>query len=80
MKTQPWDIFARVITAKCITGCHRDKSLEDDYCVPFFRLKFLIPTLRHILYYTKPSDSYGECEFVSSISRNNLAKYTFLWV
>ena len=44
MKTQPWDIFARVRTAKCILGLNHDCSLEDVYRVTFFQLKFLIFT------------------------------------
>ena len=47
-KTQYWDIFARVRTAKCIASCNHDGSLEDNSCVPLFKLKFLIATLRHI--------------------------------
>ena len=31
--------------------------LEDNYCVPFFKLKFFIPTLRHIFCSSKPSKS-----------------------
>ena len=77
-KTQPWDIFARVRTAKCIAGCNHNHSLEDDYCVPFFKLKFLIPTLRHILYSPKSSNIYQESSFVSSGSGNKSEKYTFL--
>ena len=79
MKTQPWDIFARVRTAKCIASCNHDGSLEDNYCVPFFKLKFLIPTLRHIFCSPKASKIYGESDFESSVSRNKLGKYTFLW-
>ena len=48
MKTQSWDIFARVRTSKCIGVCNHDGSLEKEYCVPFFKLKFLIP--RYITY------------------------------
>ena len=85
MKTQPWAIFARVRTAhqhmqqEYITGCNHDDSLEDDYCVSFFNLKFLIPTLRHIIYSPTLSDIEGECDFVSSVSGNKLGEYTFLW-
>ena len=78
-KTQPWDIFARVRTAKCIASCNHDGSLEDNYCVPFFKLKFLIPTLRHIFCLPKASKIYGESDFESSILWNKLGKYTFLW-
>ena len=70
MKTQPWDIFAR----KCI------RSLENDYCVQFFKLKFLIHTLCHIFYSTKSSNIYEESDFISSVSVNNLGKYTFFVV
>ena len=54
-KTQPWDIFAKVHTAKCIASCNHDGSLEDYYCVSFFKLKFLIPIWRHIFCLPKPS-------------------------
>ena len=51
MKTQSWAIFARVRTDKCSAGCNYDDSLEDDYCLPFFKLKFLIPYIAsHILF------------------------------
>ena len=40
--------FARLRTAKCIASCNHDGFMEDDYCVSFFKLKFLIPTLGHI--------------------------------
>ena len=78
-KTQPWDIFARVRTAKCIASCNHDGSLEDNYCVPFFKLKFLSPTLRHIFCSSKASKIYGESDLESSVSWNKLGKYTFLW-
>ena len=78
-KTQSWDIFARVRTAKYIASCNHDGSLEDNYCVPFFKLKFLIPTLRHIFCSPEPSKIYGESNFESSVSQNKLGKYTFLW-
>ena len=78
-KIQSWDIFARVHTAKYFTSCNHDGSLEDNYCVLFFKLKFLIPTLCHIFCLPKPSKIYGESDFKSSISRNKLGKYTFLW-
>ena len=80
METQPCAIFARVITAKWIAGCNHGYSLEDDYCVPFFRLKCFIPTLRHILYDTNNSDIYRECDFLSSVLEDKLGKHTFLWV
>ena len=79
MKTQPRNIFAMVRTAICIAGCNHDGSLEDDYCVLFFKLKFPIPTLRHIFHSSEPSNIYGESTFVSSVSGNKLEKYTFLW-
>ena len=77
-KTQPWDISARALTAKCIASCHHDGSLEDDYCVPF-ELKFLIPTLCHMLCSPIPSHIYEESNLGSSVSQNKLEKYTFLW-
>ena len=61
-------------TAKCIASCNHDVFLEDDHCVSFFKLKFLIPTLRHMFYLPKPSNIYGERDF-----DNNLEKYKFLW-
>ena len=79
MKTQSWAIFARVRTAKRSVGCNHDDSLEDDYCAPFFKLKFLIPTLRHIFYLPNSPNIHGECDFASSVSGNKLGKYTFLW-
>ena len=54
-------------------------TLEDDYCGVFFKLKFLILTLRHIFYSPNSSNIHGECDFTSSISGNKLRKYTFLW-
>ena len=78
-KTQPWDIFARIRTAKCIASCNHDGFLEDNYCVPFFKLRFLIPTLCHIFCSPKALKIYGESEFESSVSRNKLGKYKFLW-
>ena len=77
MKTQSWAIFARVRTAKRSAGCNHDDSLEDDYCVPFFKLKFLIPTLRNIFYSPNSSNIHGECDFASSVLGNKLDKYTF---
>ena len=51
MKTQSWAIFARVRTDKCSAGCNYDDSLENDYCLPLFKLKFLIPYIAsHILF------------------------------
>ena len=79
MKTQSWDIFARVHTTKCIASCNHNGSLEDNLCVPFFKLKFLIPTIRHIFCLPKPSKIYGESDFESFVSQNKLGKYTFLW-
>ena len=63
MKTQPWDIFERVRTTKCIASCNHDGSLENDYYVPFFKLKFLIHTLRHIFCSSRTSNIYGESDF-----------------
>ena len=75
MKTQSWAIFARVRTAKRSSGyCNHDDSLEDDY-----KLKFLIPTLRHIFYLPNSSNIHGKCDFASSVSGKKLGKYTFLW-
>ena len=54
-------------------------SGEDNFCVPFLQLKFLVPTLRHIFCSPKASNIYGESDFESSFSRNKLGKYIFLW-
>ena len=77
MKTQSWAIFAGVRTAKRSAGCNHDDSLEDD-CVPYFKLEFFIPTLRHTFYSPNSSNIQGECDFASSVSGNKLRKYTFL--
>ena len=77
MKTQSWSIFARVRTAKRSACSSQDDSLEDDYCVPFFKLKFLIPTLRHIFYSPNSSNIHGEFDFTTNVLGNKLGKYTF---
>ena len=64
-KTQPWDIFLRLPTAKCIASSNHNVSLEDDYCVRFFDLKFFTPTLRHMFCSPNPSNIYGQRDFVS---------------
>ena len=79
MKNSTLGYFARVSTTKCITSCNYDGSLEDNYCVPFFKLKFLIPTLRQIFCLPRPSKIYGESDFESSAAQNKLREYTFLW-
>ena len=66
-KTQLWDIFTRVLTAKCIASCSHGGSLEDDYCITFFKLKFLIPTLCQMFCLPKPSNIYGESDIVSPL-------------
>ena len=78
-KTQRWDIFTKVRQPNASQDATIDASLEDNYCVPLFKLKFLIPTLRHIFCSPKPWKIYRESDFVSSASRNKLEKYTFLW-
>ena len=65
--------------SRLLTSCNHNASLEDDHCVPFLKFKFLISTLRHMLYLPKPSNIYQEMEFVSYISRNKLKIYTSLW-
>ena len=80
IETQSWAIFARVRTDKRSAGCNHDDSLEDDSCAPFFKLKFLIHTLRHIFYSPSSSNIHGECDFASSVSGNQLRKYTFFCV
>ena len=77
MKTQSWAIFARVGTAKRSACSSQDDSLEDDYCVQFFKLKFLIPTLRHIFYSPNSSNIHGEFDFTTNVSGNKLGKYFF---
>ena len=62
-----WDIFTRVLTAKCIASCSHGGSLEDDYCITFFKLKFLIPTLCQMFCSPKPSNIYGESDIVSPL-------------
>ena len=63
-KTQPWDILLRLPTAKCIASSNHNVSLEDDYCVRFFDLKFFTPTLRHMFCSPNPSNIYGQRDFV----------------
>ena len=64
----PFAIFARICTVRCIARCNPDDSLEEDYYIPFFKLIFLIPTLSQIFYLPKPSDIYKECGFRSFVS------------
>ena len=79
-KSAPWDIFARLPTAKCIAISNHNVSLEDDYCVPFFDLKFFIPTLRHMFCSPNPLNIYGEQDFVSwkNLHFCDLKKETFI--
>ena len=79
-KTQPWDIFARARTGKCIKSCNHDGCLEDNYCVLFFKLKFLIPTLRYMFCLPKASKIYGESRKISqeNIYFYGLKKETFI--
>ena len=84
MKNPTLGYFCKSMYFKCITSCNHDGSLEDNYCVPLFKLKFLIPTLRHIFCSPKPSKIYGESDFESSVLRNKLGlkislKISFLW-
>ena len=64
-KTQLWDTFARLHTAEWIVSSNHDVSWEDDYCVMFFKLKFFLPTLRHMFCSPNPSNIYGERYLVS---------------
>ena len=57
-KTQFWNSFAGVPTAEYIVSFNHCGSLQDDYCVLFFNLKFLIPTLCHMFCLPKPSNIY----------------------
>ena len=61
MKTQPRAIIR---TTKYNASCNHGVTLEDDYCVPFLKSKFLIPTL---FYLPTPSVIFGEYDFVSSV-------------
>ena len=79
MKNWTLRYFPRLPTAKCITSCNHGVSSEDDHCAPLFKLKFLLPTLHQMFYLPNPSNIYGERDFVSSVLRNKLEKYIFLW-
>ena len=79
MKNSNLRYFGKSTYSKCTASCDHDGSLEDDYCVPFFKLKFLIPTWRHIFCSPKPSKIYRESDFESSVSQNRLGKYAFFW-
>ena len=74
-----WDPMKNSTLEYYWKSCSHDGSLEDNCCVLFFLLKLFISTLHHIFYSPKPSKIYGESDFVSSVSRNKLGKYTFLW-
>ena len=72
-KTQPWDIFAWLPTAKCIASSNHDVSLEDDYSVPFFDLNFFYPHITsHVLF----AKSFKHLRRKGLLK---LEKYTFLW-
>ena len=73
LKTQPYDIFARIHTTKCITGCNHNDSLEDDHCIPFLKLQLLIPTSPHVKFF--PSRYY----FPSYISPLRRYRWTCLY-
>ena len=60
MKNSTLEYFCKSTTVKCIASCNHDGSLEDNYCVSLFKLKFHIPTLLHIFCLPKPSKIYGE--------------------
>ena len=64
MKTQPRTIIQ---TTKYNASCNHCVTLEDDYCVPFLKSKFLILTLCHIFYLPTNSVIFGEYDFVSSV-------------
>ena len=67
MKNSTLRYFAKITlpTAKCIASSNYNVSLEDDYCVRFFDLKFFTPTLRHMFCSPNPSNIYGQRDFVS---------------
>ena len=69
-----WDPMKNSTLEYFWKSCSHDGSLEDNCCVLFF-----CSSLRHIFCSPKPSKIYGETGFVSSVSRNKLGKYTFLW-
>ena len=72
-KTQPWDIFAWLPTAKCIASSHHDVSLKDDYSVPFFDLNFFYPHITSHVFFAKS---------IKHLRRKGLLKlekYSFLW-
>ena len=73
-KTEPWDFLHDYLQPNALQVATMMSFLEDDHCVSFFKLKFLIPALRHMFYLRKPSNIYGERDF-----DNDLEKYTFLW-
>ena len=78
-KTQPWGSFARIRTAKCIASCNHDGSFKDNYCPPFFKLKFLIPTLRHLFCSPKPSKSTEKVTSKVSFRELSRENIHFLW-
>ena len=78
MKNSTLEYFCKSTYSQMHCKLH-DGSLEDKYCVPFFKLNFLIPTLRHIFCLPKAPKIYEESDFESSVSWSKLGKYTFLW-
>ena len=74
-RTQPWNFFTGVRTAKRIATCNHDSSLGDDYCVPFSKFKFLIPTLGWTEKTVRlPSPDHG---FASRVGRSGF--FLFWW-
>ena len=77
-KTQSWDIFARVRTAICVESSNRDGSLEESYSV--IQVDISHPHITsHILLAKAFKNLRRKNDFESSVSRNKLEKYTFLW-
>ena len=50
MKNSTLGYFCKRKYSQCIASCNHDGSVEDNYCVLFFKLKFLIPTSCHMFF------------------------------
>ena len=56
MKNLALEYFCKITYSQmhqCIASCNHDASLEDNYCVPFFMLKFLTP--HYVTYFVRQS-------------------------
>ena len=74
-KNQPWDIFGRLPTAKCIASSNHDVSLKDDYCV--FRSLIWNFLSQHITPHGLFAKSF---KHLCRKGLRKLEKYTFLWL